>query len=271
MQIGVIQIRVMQIVVNIRQNWVRHIMEHIIKHIMEQLLKQPMVIKHIRPIRLVIRRIRLVLIRHIRLVIEQPMKQQVIIQPIRQLVVRRLIRQLIIRVGGQLISQLDNIRLFLNICQLERILKFWKKLFKKKIFTCEFFLKDLWYIFCLIFNSIIICHLSLSWYILNDFLFLIFNNRLLIWDILYSGFTFDCLMRKKKIQKKKYLCLCNNWLGNYRLSNNLLDYWLLNILLDGDLLYNWLLVVLGLNIWCPDWGCLNWISILRILLFLLII
>ena len=118
-RIGVRQIRVMRIMVDIRQNWVVRIMEHIIRHIMEQLLKQPMVIRHIG---LAIRRIRLVLIRRTRLVIKQPMKQQVIIQPIRLLVVRRLVGQLIIRVGGQLISQLDNIQLFLNICQQVRIL-----------------------------------------------------------------------------------------------------------------------------------------------------
>ena len=69
---------------------------------------------------------------------------------------------------------------------------------------------------------------------------------------------------KKYSKKFKYLCLGNNWLGNDLLDwlgNNLLG----NVLLDWDLLHYWLLVVLWLDIWSPDWGWLNWISILGIL------
>jgi hypothetical protein len=138
-------------------------------------------------------------------------------------------------VDEQLIFQLDNIQLFLNIYQQEHILKI-------KIFnTCIFILIHLRNVFCLIFNSIVICNHFFSWDL--NFLsnFFIFNHRLFIGNILYSTFSFYCWLSSSNWLSYNRLChiwLCDLRLLNYCLWNNSLCIdWLLN----NRLLYNrWL-------------------------------
>lgn len=140
----------------VEHSWVEHKwVEH--KQVGHKFIR--LVLKHIRLIRLVIGHIRLVVV---------------------QLIVR-----LIALINVQLISQLGNIQLSLDICQLEHILKI------KKLNTGVFFLKHLRYIFCLIFNCIVVSHHSLLRHLHSLSNFLIFNIRFLIRNILNSALTFN--------------------------------------------------------------------------------
>lgn len=132
------------------------------------------------------------------------------------------------------------------------------------MFTCIFFLENLRNIFSLVLNSIVICNFCLSWYILNNLLFFILDDSLLIWDVLNSWFSFNWLMLKWISNYHYHLlynwCLLNNLLNNWCLLNDWLDYWnWLNNRLD----IGWL-NVLRLDIGLSNWwelGLIEWLIV----------
>jgi hypothetical protein len=56
-------------------------------------------------------------------------------------------------------------------------------------------LENLGDVLSLVFDSIVVCDLSLSWHVLNDLLLFVLNNSSLIWNVLDSRFSLDwCLL-----------------------------------------------------------------------------
>lgn len=96
--------------------------------------------------------------------------------------------------------------------------------------THIFFLKDLWNVLSLVFNGIIIRHLSFPWHIGNVFLFFVLYHCSLIRHVLDSRFPFNgclghCCNWRNRCDHRLNWDRCHQWLSNNRLGSNELLHW----------------------------------------------